>query len=167
MKRLIMYLYRRFYPIEYARHIGVKVGKNCRLINVMFSTEPYLVTIGDHVSATLVKFETHDGGVWCFRDKEPEIDIVKPIIVGNNVYIGYGALILPGVTIGDNVVIGANAVVSRDIPANSVAVGAPAKVIKTLAEYQEKAMTVGENTKSLSMQKKKEFYLDKYKDLLK
>jgi acetyltransferase-like isoleucine patch superfamily enzyme len=75
------------------------------------------------VSATRVRFETHDGGVWVARSAHPQIDMVKPIVVGSNVFLGYGAIVMPGVTIGDNVVIGAGAVVTRDIPANSVAVG--------------------------------------------
>jgi acetyltransferase-like isoleucine patch superfamily enzyme len=87
-----------------------------------FSSEPYLITLGDRVSATRVRFETHDGGVWVARSAHPQIDMVKPIVVGSNVFLGYGAIIMPGVTIGDNVVIGAGAVVTRDIPANSVAV---------------------------------------------
>ena len=53
-------------------------------------------------------------------------------MIGNNVWVGTKATILQGVTIGDNAVIGANAVVTRDIPANSIAVGAPARVVKTL-----------------------------------
>ena len=53
-----------------------------------------------------------------------------PVIVGNNVWIGGGAILLPGVTIGDNVVIGAGSVVTRDIPANSVACGSPCRVIR-------------------------------------
>lgn len=53
-----------------------------------------------------------------------------PITVGQNAWIGGGAIILPGVTIGENAVIGAGAVVSKDIPANAVAVGNPAKVVK-------------------------------------
>lgn len=56
--------------------------------------------------------------------------IRKPVIIGNNVEIGSNAVVLPGVTIGDNSTIGAGAVVINDIPANSVAVGVPAKVIK-------------------------------------
>lgn len=53
-----------------------------------------------------------------------------PVIIGNNVWIGGGAIILPGVTIGDNVVIGAGSVVTRDIPSNTVAVGSPCRVIR-------------------------------------
>lgn len=55
-----------------------------------------------------------------------------PIIIGRNVWVGNKATIMPGVTIGDNSIIGANAVVTKSIPANSIAVGVPAKVIKTL-----------------------------------
>lgn len=55
-----------------------------------------------------------------------------PIIIGNNVWIGAKATVTRGVNIGDNCVIGANSVVTSDIPANSVAVGIPARVIRTL-----------------------------------
>ena len=54
----------------------------------------------------------------------------KPVIIGNNVWIGGSVTILPGVTIADNVTIGAGSVVTRDIPSNSVAAGNPCKVIK-------------------------------------
>jgi len=88
IKRLFYFLFKKFFPIKYARHIGVNVGDNCRLLNIQYSTEPYLLKIGDHVSATNVRFETHDGGVWCFRKENPKIDIIKPISIGNNVYLG-------------------------------------------------------------------------------
>ncbi len=55
-----------------------------------------------------------------------------PVSIGNNVWIGGSVTILAGVTIGDNCTIGAGAVVTRDIPAGSIAVGNPAKVIKTI-----------------------------------
>lgn len=53
-----------------------------------------------------------------------------PVVIGNNVWIGGGAIILPGVTIGDNVVIGAGSVVTKDIPDNVVAYGNPCRIIK-------------------------------------
>ena len=55
-----------------------------------------------------------------------------PVIIGKNVWLGDKVTVLPGVTIGDGVVVGANSVVTKDIPAYSVACGNPAKVIKTL-----------------------------------
>jgi acetyltransferase-like isoleucine patch superfamily enzyme len=161
-EKIIQNTFGKLFPISYARMIGVKIGENCRMINVKYSTEPYLIKIGNHVSATSVHFENHDGGVWCFRDKNPHIDIIKPIIVGNNVYIGFGTVILPGVNIGDNVIIGACALVSKDIPSNSVAVGIPARVIKTFDEYVIKATSVGDDTKHLSKKSKKKYYKKKY-----
>ena len=53
-----------------------------------------------------------------------------PVIIGDNVWIGGGAIILPGVTIGNNVVIGAGSIVTKDIPDNVIAVGNPCRVIK-------------------------------------
>lgn len=63
------------------------------------------------------------------RDK---IEGAAPIVLGDNVWLGGNVTVCPGVTIGENSVIGAGAVVTKDIPANSVAVGNPAKVIKSL-----------------------------------
>ena len=54
----------------------------------------------------------------------------RDVVVGSNVWIGYGAQILRGVTVGDNAIIGASAVVTRDIPANAVAAGTPARVVR-------------------------------------
>ena len=56
-----------------------------------------------------------------------------PVTIGNNVWIGGSVTILAGVTIGDNVTIGAGSVVTRDIPSNSVAVGNPCRVIRTIS----------------------------------
>lgn len=60
------------------------------------------------------------------------LEYAKPITVGNNVWLGGNVTVLGGVTIGNNVVIGAGSVVTKDIPSNTVAVGNPCKVIKTI-----------------------------------
>lgn len=64
-------------------------------------------------------------------------EAAKAITIGADCWIGGGAIILPGVTLGDGVTIGAGSVVTRDIPARSVAVGNPARVVKTLPEATE------------------------------
>jgi maltose O-acetyltransferase len=63
------------------------------------------------------------------RDK---LEAAKPITIGDNVWLGGGAVVLPGVTIGDNSVVGAGAVVTKDVPANVVVVGNPARPVRTL-----------------------------------
>ena len=63
--------------------------------------------------------------------------IPRPIHLGKNVWIGSNSTILPGVTIGDNAVIGAGSIVTKDIPADMIAVGNPAKVIRSIYEGQK------------------------------
>ncbi len=62
------------------------------------------------------------------------LEYAYPIVVGNNVWIGAGVQVMPGVTIGDNVVIGGGSIVVKDIPSNSVAVGNPCRVIRPITE---------------------------------
>ena len=127
----------RFHPIDFARSIGVQVGEGCRLLGVdreTFGSEPYLIRLGNHVSTTDgVRFVTHDGGVWVFREDHPDIDVVAPILVEDNVFIELNTVIFAGAPIGDDCVIGSESVVSRDIPSSSVAVGCPAKPIRKIA----------------------------------
>ncbi len=66
------------------------------------------------------------------QERNKGIEYARPITVGNNVWIGGSATILPGVTIGNNVVIGAGSVVTKDVPDNVVVAGNPARVIKHL-----------------------------------
>ncbi len=67
------------------------------------------------------------------REKVYQYNI--PVRIGKNCWIGAGAIIVPGVTIGDNTVIGAGSVVTKDIPANAVAVGNPCKVLREIGEH--------------------------------
>lgn len=97
--------------------------------------------VGDHVlianSAAIVGRRDHDSsqvGVsiresrWVARFPDELSDWT---VVGSDVWIGYGAIVLSGVTIGDSSIIGAGSIVTRDIPPNSIAVGTPARVIGT------------------------------------
>ena len=153
-------------PIKFARSKGVTVGKNCRFINIKreaFGSEPYLISIGDHVTITNgVQFITHDGGVWVFREKHPDIDLIGPIKIGNNVFVGLNTIIMPGVEIGDNCVIGAGSVVTKSIPSNVVAVGAPAKPIKTIDEYWDSIQDRVLYSRSLSISEKKELFQHRF-----
>ncbi|MEV7128462.1 sugar O-acetyltransferase [Streptomyces sp. NPDC093260] len=66
------------------------------------------------------------------RPRRDKLEAARPITIGNNVWLGGGAIVLPGVTIGDNAVIGAGAVVTKDVPADVVAVGNPARPVRSL-----------------------------------
>ncbi|QCX53213.1 DapH/DapD/GlmU-related protein [Elizabethkingia sp. JS20170427COW] len=72
------------------------------------------------------------------KEEHSKHDTTSPIIIGNDVFIYANSVVLPGVKIGDNVVIGAGSIVTKDIPANSVAVGNPCKVIKHNPPHREK-----------------------------
>lgn len=130
----------KFNPLKYAEKTGVNMrGKVHIYGRIVWGTEPWIITLGENVHLTEgVRFITHDGGTLLFRDRVPDLEITKPITIGNNVYIGNNTLLMPGVNIGNNVIVGAGAVVTKDIPDNSVAVGVPARVIKTADAYFEK-----------------------------
>lgn len=116
--------------IWYWRRQGMRIGERCLINNVNFSTEPFLIEIGNHVAiAAGTDFITHDGAVWCFREEMKNADIFGRIKIGNNVFIGNNSTILPNTSVGDNSIIGAGSVVRGRFPENSVIVGNPAKVV--------------------------------------
>ncbi|WP_311196210.1 acyltransferase [Thiothrix winogradskyi] len=142
IKNSYYYLYATFNHEGFAKKIGVKMGSNVHIYGnpfSMFGTEPWCITLGNHVHITReVLFITHDGGTLLYRHLIPDLEITKPITVGNYVYIGVRSIILPGVNIGSNCIIAAGSVVTKDIPDNSVFGGVPAKYIKSSNEYLEK-----------------------------
>lgn len=144
---------------------GGIIGNGCEIFpDVEFGSEPYLIHIGNHVRITNgVRFVTHDGGLWTLRELGlKDADCFGPITIGDNVYIGWNAIIMPNVQIGNNCVIGAGAVVTKSIPDNSVVAGVPAKVIETIDEYTEKVKKKCDYTKSMSWKSKKEYLYKKY-----
>ena len=126
--------------VAYARKKGVKVGENCRIYIKNWGSEPFLVSIGDHVTVTSgVKFITHDGSTCLVKDAHGKrYQRFAPIQIGSHVFIGVNTIIMPGVKIGSNVVIGAGSVVTKNIPDHSVAIGVPAKVVSSFADYKAK-----------------------------
>lgn len=151
-------------PLKYVDLCGVKRGKNLHVYGkVSFGTEPWIIQLGDNVHLTNdIKFITHDGGTLLFRESVPDLEITKPITIGNNVYIGVNTIILPGVQIGDNVIVGAGSVVSKDLKSNGVYAGNPAKYIKSMEAYFDKIQNESLHLGHLSAKKKnkalKEYY---------
>ena len=152
--------------MSFLRKQGVKIGERCMIYpGSNFGSEPYLVTIGNHVTVTSgVSFVTHDGGVEVLMDLgyEKNPDLFGQRIVGNNVFIGIKSTILPGVTIGSNVIVGAGSIVTKSVPDNSVVAGIPAKVIKTIDEYYVTNKEKITSTKYLSRDEKKHILCEKY-----
>ena len=119
------------------------LGKSVSIVGqANFGSEPYLITIGDNTTISFdCAFVTHDAATRVIRnlpDGNPETVIYGPINIGQNCFIGCRSVILPGVTIGDNCIIGAGSIVNKDIPSNSVAAGAPCKIICSIDEYRKK-----------------------------
>lgn len=119
---------------------GLRVGRDFRCMGrVSFGSEPYLISIGNHVTISFeVAFITHDGGTWIFRDQIEDMrDITAfgPVRIHDNCFIGARSTILPGVTIGPNSLVAAGSVVTKDVAPCSIYAGVPAKFVKTRDEY--------------------------------
>lgn len=144
IKKIYRYFYKKIVgkinPSKYAKKIGVNFTKDLFIYgNISWGTEPWLITLGENVHITNgVQFITHDGGTLLFRNIIPDLEITKPITIGNNVYIGVDCKILPGVNIGNNVVIGAGSIVTKNVPDDCVVAGVPARKIKSIDDYLEK-----------------------------
>lgn len=154
-------IYLMFFPYDVqAEKVGVNIGKDNEIMGKFWrSAEPYLITIGNNCQITRdVKFFTHGGGK-ILRKKYPKFDCFGKITIGDNVYIGNNALIMPGVTIGNNVLVAAGSVVCKSIPNNVIVGGNPARIISTYEEYESKNLPFNTNTKGLSYKKKKALLL--------
>ena len=112
--------------LKYLRSCGVTIGEDvtfhCPGETHVDVTDPHLLTIGDHVNLTgPITILTHDFSWSVVKGKTGEVlGNEKPVTIGNNVFVGWGATILCGTTIEDNVIIGAHAVVSGHVERDSV-----------------------------------------------
>lgn len=146
-------------PEKWAKSIGVNIGKNNLIGKNHWSSEPYLITIGDNCQLTNCKIFTHGGGN-VIRSQYPNFDCFGKVKIGNWVYIGTNALIMPGVTIEDNVLVAAGSVVTKSIPKGMVVAGNPAKIICSIDEYYEKNKKYDICTKKISNKKKKDILMN-------
>lgn len=111
---------------------NIRVGKNVFINHACTFMDRGGITLGDNVfiaPKVCLITENH-----CVEPSRRRTLVSKPIAIGNNVWIGAGAIVLPGVTIGDNSVVGAGSVVTKSLPANAVAAGNPAKIIRSIEE---------------------------------
>lgn len=109
---------------------NIKVGKNVFINFGCTFMDRGGITIGDNAFiAPGVMLITENHGI---MPEKRRYLTSKPIVLGKNVWIGAGAIVLPGVTVGDNAVIGAGSVVTKNVPKNAVVAGNPAKIIKNV-----------------------------------
>lgn len=156
IKKIII-LYRKiFWSLEkQARHEGVSIGEHNFIASRFWSTEGYLIEVGDHCQITAgVKCFTH-GGANFIRNEYPNFDCFGKVKIGNYVYIGNNSLIMPGVEICDNVLVAAGSVVTKSIPSNVVVGGNPAKIICEKDEYIKRNIPFNIDSKSLNYDEKK------------
>lgn len=143
-------------PIRYARHIGVTIGYDCLISTRNWSTEPYLVTIGNHVQLTnCVSVHTHGGG-HVIRQKYPDFDVFGKVVIEDWVYVGAYSQIMPGITIGEGALVAAGSVVTKSVAPHTVVAGNPARFICTTDEYYERNKQFNARTKGLNRNEKRE-----------
>lgn len=143
-------------PEKYAKYIGVNIGidnfipdKDC------WSSEPYLITVGNHCQITMgVRLFTHGGGA-VLRRNIPDFDAFGKIVIKDFVYIGNNSLIMPGITIGEGSLVAAGSVVTKSVPDNVVVAGNPARIICTIDEYFNKNKIFNVKTRNCSPKTKR------------
>ena len=125
--------------ISKLERLGFRHGTNFRIKDgvIIDPGHCFLISVGNNVGlAPNVHILAHDAST------KPLLGYTKvaPVTIGNNVFVGAGSIILPGVTIGDDVIIGAGSVVSRSLASNGVYVGNPARRLMSRDEYVQKEL---------------------------
>lgn len=113
---------------------NIEIGENFYTNHNCVILDGAKVTFGDNVFIAPNCCFSTAGHPIDFVQRNEGLEFAYPIKVGNNVWIGAGVIVLPGVTIGDNSIIGAGSVVNKDIPANVIAVGNPCRVLREITK---------------------------------
>lgn len=121
--------------VDKYRKLGVTIGENCNLYSVSIDgCFQHLIRIGNNVTITHASIIAHDASTQNMLGYSK----VGRINIGDDVFIGWGCIILGNVTIGNKVIIGAGSVVTSNVPENTVACGNPLRFICTYDEYISK-----------------------------
>lgn len=127
--------------VDYLRNKGISIGNNVKIRHPRKTSidisRPSLIQIGDNVDINdNFSIMTHDFGTSVFKNLYHDfVACSGRVVIGNNIYFGRNVTILKDVSIGDNCIIGVGSIVTRDIPANSVACGIPCRRICSIEEY--------------------------------
>lgn len=156
INRIIRFYKRLFWPLEkQALDVGVKMGEYNLIDSRFWSTEPYLISIGNYCQLTEgTKIHTH-GGAQSIRHLHPDFDMFGKVVIEDWAYIGAYSQIMPGVTIGEGALVAAGSIVTKSVAPHTVVGGNPARYICTTKEFYERNKQYNVNTKGLSMKKKK------------
>lgn len=147
-------------PVRYFRSRGVEIGEGVEIFGAnlfTFGSEPYLVSIGNQVTISHnVDFITHDGGLRIARDKYPNAYLYGRIQVADQCFLGAHCILLPGAKIGAGSAIGSGSIVTGEIPSGVVAIGVPAKPVKSVEEYIQEKRHLWVDTRGLTPDAKRE-----------
>ncbi len=142
MKHIIRCIWFIFFiksKVVFLRLLGVKIGTNVRIYTKISNLDLLYIknlSIGNNVTITKdCKIFVHNGAVSQLKRMGVEKDLIAPVKIKDDVFIGSGSIVLPGIEIGSNSIIGAGSVVTKSVPGNCIVAGNPAKVIKTSVDY--------------------------------
>lgn len=158
MNALVFFIYRvlsKFFGnefiLKYYKRLGMSIGEGTHIFSKIVSSEPFLITIGRNVTISVgVTLLTHDASVGPIVGRNVFSDMVGPINIGDNCFIGANTIILPGVSIPNNTIVAAGSVVTKTITSYSKEItersinegiiigGNPAKLICKTTDFLEK-----------------------------
>lgn len=147
-------------PVRYFRRQGAQIGEGVEIFGAnlcTFGSEPYLVSIGNQTTISNdVEFITHDGGLRVVRAKYTGAYLYARIRVGDQCFLGAHCILLPGAKVGAGSVIGSGSIVTGEIPPGVVAIGVPAKPVKSVEEYVQGKKHLWIDTEGLTVNAKRE-----------
>ena len=130
--------------VEYADYLKRidyfhSMGDKCLIWPYTNITDPKYVKIGNNVVLTNCTVLGHDGSIDIINKVfDVKVDSVGSVIIGDNVFVGHGAIILPNVSVGPNAIVGAGSVVTKNVLMNTIVGGVPARKIGTLDKFMQK-----------------------------